>query len=134
MKKKPVYIIISLLLVGLFLYSYKSSVYNDIGPHGGRVKNVGNYNIEMKVASPNYQAFLLDNRLNPISNKGVTCEMRFFLYDSSTLDIDLKPFGEDGFIVESGIAGYHFYNVIFYAFGKQIKAKFEDENVIVLNK
>lgn len=134
MKTKRFFIVIFFLSFIAILYSYSRIIYDDIGPHGGIVKSVGNYNIEMKVSKPDFQAYLLDSRLNPISNKGMSCEIRFYLYDSSTLDIDLKPFGEDGFVMESGINGYHYYNVIFSFFGKQIRAKFEDENVIVLNK
>lgn len=134
MRTQKIFILMFFLSLFLILYAYNRNAYNDIGPHGGRVKSVDNYNVEMKVTNHNFQAFLLDHQLNPISNEGVTCEMRFFLSEGSTLDVDLKAFGDDGFVVESSLKGYHFYNVIFYAFGKQIKAKFEDENFIVLNK
>jgi len=134
MKARKIFILMLFFFIFFILYSYNKNIFKDIGPHGGRVKSAGSYNIEMKVASHNFQAFLLDNQLNPISNKGMTCEIRFFLCDSSTIDIDLKPFGDDAFMVESSLKGYYYYNVVFHVFGKQIKAKFEDENLIVLNK
>lgn len=134
MKAKIAVIIMLFFFIGIISYSYTKSIYDNEGPHGGRLKSVDNFNIEVKVVSPGFHVYLLDKQLNSINNKGMSCEIRFFLYDNTILDVALKPFGNDGFMVESSLTGYHSYNVIFYAFGKQIKAKFEAENIIVLNK
>jgi hypothetical protein len=104
------------------------------GPHGGRLQQVENFNIEIKTSSPEFYAYLLNKQFNPIGNKGVSCEIRFYFPDSTDLDVTLKPYQNDGFRMESSLSGYQSYRVLFNAFGKTISAKFENENAIVLKK
>ena len=104
------------------------------GPHGGNIQQAGNFNIEMKVSHPDFYAYLLNKQCRPISNKGVSGEIRFFFRDSTSLDIPLKPYEEDGFRMESSVSDYYSYRVTFHAFGKFISAKFDNENVIAQKK
>ena len=104
------------------------------GPHGGRLQEVDDFNIETKTAFPNIYTYLLNKQCQPISNTGVSCEIKFFLTDGTTLDIPLKPYEVDGFTMESSILSYNSYRVTFHAFGKPVSAKFENENAIVQKK
>lgn len=104
------------------------------GPHGGSLQQAGDFNIEMKTTFPYIYTYLLNKQFQPISNKGVSCEIRLFFPDSTDLDITLAPYQEDGFRIESSISGYQSCRVIFNAFGKTISAKFENENAIVQQK
>lgn len=104
------------------------------GPHGGRVQKAENFNIESKSSYPFFYAYLLNDQNKPISNKDIACEIKFFLTDSTILDFPLKPFGEDGFRIESTIRDYNSYRINFHAFGRNISSKFENENAIVRKK
>lgn len=104
------------------------------GPHGGRLQQAEKFNIETKISYSEIYAYLLNKQCKPISNKEITCEIKFFFPDSTAFVSNLKPYGEDGFKIESNITGYQSYRVSFNAFGKIISAKFENENLIVLKK
>jgi hypothetical protein len=104
------------------------------GPHGGRVQQAENFNIETKYSYPYFYAYLLTNQNKSIANKGVAGEIKFFFTDSSSFDLPLKPNQQDGFRLESSIADYNAYRVTFHAFGRNISAKFESENAIVKKK
>lgn len=97
------------------------------GPHGGRLQEADKFNIEVNTTYSEFYAYLLNKQYKPISNKGVTCKIRFLFPDSTNLDVNLKPYQEDGFRIESSVSGYHSYRVIFNAFGKNISAKFENQ-------
>ncbi len=81
-----------ILLLTVILVAFKLTV-NPVGPHGGKVKTSGIYNIEMKNSYPNLYVFLFDSRLRPISNKGILCESKFIFADSSSSVSPVKPFG-----------------------------------------
>ena len=104
------------------------------GPHGGRLQQAEKFNIETNTYNSEFYAYLLDKQYKPISNKGVTCKIRFLFPDTTNLDFTLKPYQEDGFRIESSITGYHSYRVIFNAFGENISAKFENQITLVQKK
>jgi|ERR1035437_6922964 len=114
------------------LLTNKSQV--TIGPHGGKVKKTENFNIEKIQSHENLYVFLLDNNFKPMSNKGITGEIRFYFLDKTTSDIPLKPFEADGFVVGINDTGYHSCRITFLISGKSISAKFDNESLIVLNK
>lgn len=123
-----------LILTGIILaYSFNTKQ-GTTGPHGGRLRQAEKYNIEMKVVHPNLYIYLLDQKLQPISNKGVSCEAKLFFYDNTSVDVPLKPFGEDGFIMESGITDFHSCRITYNLYGKILSTRFENENAIVQKK
>lgn len=105
-----------------------------LGPHDGVVKPAGSYNIEMKNTFPTLYAYLLDKNYIPISNKGITCEGRFILADSSTVIIPLKPFEEEGFSMNISSFRYNSCRISFIVFGRRVSAHFESENLIADEK
>ena len=104
------------------------------GPHGGRLQEAENFNIEVNTTYSEFYAYLLNKQYKPISNKGVTCKIRFLFPDSTNIDVTLNPYKEDGFRIESSVSGYRSYRVIFNAFGENISAKFENQIAIVQEK
>ena len=122
-----------ILLTALILVAFNLTD-NPVGPHGGTVKTAGIYNIEMKNSYPNLYAFLLDSRLRPISNKGITCEGKFNFADSSSSIIPFKPFWEDGFSMKLGSLRFNTCRINFNISGKIVSAQFENENLIANKK
>lgn len=104
------------------------------GPHGGNVKSAGEYYIEMKHSSFDFYAYLLDKKMKPISNKGISCEAKFVFSDSTLINVPLKPLGEDGFSTKSGAIAFSSCRIFFNVFGVYVSAEFENENPIVQEK
>jgi len=131
--KTRAFIIISFLLAVTILISaivFQPSPVATVGPHNGVMKQSGNYYIEMKAGYPGFYAFLFDNRIKPINNKGISCQVKFEFWDETTFSAVLKPFGEDGFFIGSYAPKFSSCKISFDAFGKHIAAEFENENVI----
>lgn len=128
MKTKITLSVILLLGVMVFISMGKTQIIT--GPHGGNVKPVENFNIETKVGYPGLYVYLLNKNCDPINNNGISCEVRFFFPDSSTIDTPLMPYEKDGFKIESILSGYHSYRVSFHVSGKIISARFDSENII----
>jgi|ERR1035437_3365194 hypothetical protein len=123
------------ILATLFFYAFKPFQTVTGGPHGGTLKQVENYHIELKKVNSSIYTYLLDPKLKPISNKEMSCTIKFFLPDSATMDVAMKPSGADGFISESNAFAYQSCKVIFKMPERSISAIFENENIIVnINK
>lgn len=116
-----------LALLGYCIVSFQPTT----GPHGGVFKSAENYNIEVKKTYPSIYAYLLDNKNKPIKNKGITCGIRFLLEGDANIEVQLKPYKEDGFILESGSMGYNSFRITFNVYGKSVSAVFENESAIV---
>jgi len=114
----------------IILYSL-STAQSGAGPHGGELKETENYYIEMKATFPNLYFYLLTQKLEPVNNKGISCEATFFFPDQTSVVLSLKPFEDDGFIIESSKIVYNSCRVTFNVFGKSVSALFEKESMIV---
>ena len=123
-------IIIILLAIGAVSFISMNYFQTSIGPHDGTVKPAGDFNIEEKHIYPSLYTFLLDKKLKPINNKGISCEVKFILLDSTDINIPLKPYGNDGFVVETGSLKFKICRVYFNVFGKSVSAQFENEEAI----
>ena len=132
--KTKIFVFAGLLSVITVAFISMNTFQVTTGPHGGRLQQVDDFYIEMKISSPEFYAYLLNKQYKPISNNGVSCEIRLFFPDSTDLEVTLKPFKEDGFRMESSVSGYQSYRVMFKAFGKTISAKFENENNMAQEK
>jgi hypothetical protein len=130
MKKK---VILSVLfLAGIIIVFISMNTFDqNTGPHGGRIQKSENFTIETKTSYPYFYSYLLSAENKSIPNKGVACEIKFFLTDSTSLDFPLKPYQSDGFRLESNITDYNAYRITFHAFGRSISSKFANENAIV---
>lgn len=123
-------ILFGLILSGIVLLYSANKYQGTIGPHGGELKAAENFHIELKEAFPNLHCYLLDQKLLPVNNDGVLCEIRFFMPDETTVDLTLKPFLSDGFILESNAIVYNSCRVTFNISGKSVSAKFAKEHLI----
>lgn len=132
--KTKIIVVAVLLLVIITAFISMDKFQVTTGPHGGRLQQAKEFNIEVNTSHSEFYAYLLDKQYKPISNKGVSCEIRFLLPDSTNLDVTLMRYKEDGFRIESSVSGYHSYRVIFHAFGENISAKFENKIVLVREK
>jgi hypothetical protein len=133
MKTKHIFstLFVGIAIVFVSFNSYQSAI---IGPHDGIVKEAGDYNIEIKNSEPTLYAYLLDKKLKPIANKGILCEARFLFSDSTNVNIHLKPYGNEGFSMESSALKYNSYRIYFNVNGKMVSAQFENESLIVEKK
>ncbi len=130
---------LKLFLYGLpFLFAFFIYFFDSFqlmtGPHGGEYKSVQNYNIEVKTIYPFFYSYLLDNKKQPIKNKGIFCQITFLLPNEKSIEVQLKPYREDGFIMESSSLVYNSFRVQFNIFGKLVSATFENESSIVEQK
>ena len=125
-------LILPLLLLTAASFLVSLSTYQaTTGPHGGKLKRAENYLIELKMFNADLYTYLLDQKLMPVGNKGISCEIKFFTPDSAYVNTVLKPFREDGFILESNTIVYQSCKVIFKVPGKSVSANFDNENVMV---
>lgn len=127
-------ILFGLLLSGIVILYSVNRYQATTGPHGGELKPAENFHIELEEAFPNLHCYLLDQKLLPVSNEGVLCEIRFFLPNETSVELNLKPFLNDGFILESNSIKYSSCRVTFNMSGKFFSAKFDKENLIVHDK
>jgi hypothetical protein len=133
MKTKILITIFLLFSISIFLFSL-NFFQSSIGPHGGIVKEADEYNIEMKNIYPNIYTFLLNKKNKPIVNKKISCEISFVLPNNTVINSQLKPFNEDGFVMESGGLNFSSCRIFFNVLGKTVSADFESENPIVEKK
>ena len=128
------YLILGLILLSAIVFFTFYPEQAIVGPHGGVVKSAENYNIESTAPYPKIYTFLLDKKFEPVSNKGLFCEVRLFPPDGIPIDLQLKPSGADGFEIESSAMAYFSYRVTFNVAGKSVSAMFYNENAIVKRK
>lgn len=129
MKRKRAFTFFSISSVVL-LFGMNSPQY-PTGPHNGHIQKTGNYYIEMKNSEQEIHAYLLDIKMVPLSNKGITCETKLIFADSSVLIKHLKPFGNDGFSVGIPPIPYNYCRISFTVAGKIVSAGFENRSLIV---
>lgn len=110
------------------------NIIQSFGPHGGTIKQVENYNVEIKVAQSIFYAYLLDNKSKPLSNRGISCSVKFVFPDDIEVLKPLLPVGEDGFFIEAGSAEFSWCIVYFNVHGKPVSVKFENETLIAYKK
>ncbi|MBL7912717.1 MAG: hypothetical protein JNJ41_16765 [Bacteroidia bacterium] len=103
------------------------------GPHGGTMKKSGNYFIEMKDPDKFVYAYLLDKKLKNTNSKNVTGEVKFYLPDSTSLNVSLLRSDDGGFTCKT-IVGSNLCKITFTIPGKSLTAMFENASSMVENK
>ena len=81
----------------LFSLQVASAQQNGFGPHGGRLKTVGNYKLELFGCDDHIEVYLFDSDTNAINNKDISGTVEFFFNGSATLVSPLVKYGMDGF-------------------------------------
>ena len=104
----------------------QDTISNISGPHGGRIKTIQNYNIEVLGTYHRVITYLFDKDLKPISNKGINGNILFFYADNASLNIKLKPYEINGFFAEISATDYYYCVVNLSIYGKTISSKFDN--------
>ena len=104
-----------------------------LGPHSGKAKQAGNYNIETLDSPGNIYAFLLNYDLKPMSNKNITGQITLYFENDESIDYPLKPHGTDGFFAECP-NGFYSCKVTFNIANKKVSALFNNDTEIVEKK
>ena len=85
------------LLLAICLSQLVKAQQKGFGPHGGRLKNAGNYKIELFGCDDHLEIYLFDRDTNAINNNGITGTVEFYFSGSATLVSTLIHYGVDGF-------------------------------------
>ncbi len=101
-----------------------------IGPKGGVVKTVQNYNIEMLNSVSIIYVYLYDKSLNAVSNDGVISEIMFCYPYDECLNKSLKILGKNGFSVNVANPQFDYCDITLIINGRPIKAKFNNSTTI----
>ena len=104
----------------------QDTIANLNGPHGGRLKSVKNYKIEMLAAYNIVYTYLYDEKLKPISVNGITGNIMFYYACYSSINTKLKPYAVNGFFAEVSPIDYYYCVVNFNVFGNLISTRFEN--------
>ncbi len=116
-------------LMALVIYMF--SIYQSKkGPHGGIYKSVKNYNIEVKTVYPFIYSYLLDEKLKPIRNKGIQCEVLLMLPDNKGVTVKLQPFRQDGFIMKTNSVVYESFKITYHVVGLSVSEVFKNESFL----
>lgn len=124
MKTKVISVFLLLISTTLILLFFFQS---PVGPHDGIVKQVGEYNIEMKNCYPVFYTYLLNKNNSPVSNNGISCMANFVFPDNTSINVSLKPFEQEGFSMGSGTFNFLSCSLNFNVRGKTVIAQFENE-------
>ncbi len=96
------------------------------GPHGGLLKNVENYKVEVINTYGCITAYLFDSTVMLIPNKFISGSIMFFYNNDMHLNKYLIPNGTDGFTVDVASADYYYYVIHFKVNEKTISTRFEN--------
>jgi hypothetical protein len=111
-----------IFLAAIFISWYALT---DNGPHGGALKKTGEYYIEMKNPEGYFFTYLLDKKLKTLQDKSITAEVRFFMPDSTIVDLKLSPGADNSFTTKS-VPGFVACKITFKAGNKEISAMFDN--------
>jgi hypothetical protein len=81
----------------LFSLQVANAQQNSFGPHGGRLKTIGKYKIELFGCNDHIEVYLFDSDTNAINNADIVGNVEFYYDGSATLTSLLAHYGMDGF-------------------------------------
>jgi hypothetical protein len=96
------------------------------GPHGGLLKSVENYRVEVINTYGCITAYLFNSSLTIIPNKYLSGTIMFYFDNNVTLNKYLIPEGTDGFSVDVSNANYYYYVIQFRQNEKTITTRFNN--------
>lgn len=117
---------VSILAILLLTISSLKLLKVQEGPHGGSVKMAGNYHIEMKNKANILHAYLLDEDMIPMKNEFTSCSVHFFYEDSTSMELKLQKYSDDGFSSGKQIPYFNSCKITFTVFGKNVSARFKN--------
>ncbi len=132
MKTKFIYS--NLVVLSVIVFISLSLFQSLAGPHGGTVRKAANFNIEMKNSYGGFYTYLLDSKLKPVKNKDITCRVKVFFADKTSIHMQLIPCGIDGFTAESMPPLFSSCIIIFHVADSNISAEFDNDLLFVKQK
>ena len=105
-----------------------------VGPHGGVVKQAGDYKIELLKSFDSFTMYLLDRNAKTFKNKGITGNVIFMLPDNTNSEVPVKLSGDESFMCGIPSAAYVSMQITFHVQEKSFTAKFENETILVEKK
>lgn len=116
----------------LFLVSFvfftglkaQDSTYSIGKMHGGVLKTVGDYKIEVLNSYKSVTVYIFDKNNKTVANKDITGMVSFYYTHDASLDKKLIPSEEDCFIAEVSNLNYYYCVVRLSIHGKAVSAKF----------
>ena len=118
-------IIIAFIVLATSVKAQDSTAYMS-GPHGGLLKNVEEYKIEVINTYGCITAYLFDGTLKVIPNKYISGSIMFFFSNGVSLNKYLIPSGSDGFMTDVSNTDYYYYSISFTVNKKIIRARFDN--------
>lgn len=125
-------IIIALSIITININAQEKNIIQ-IGPKGGVVKTVQNYNIEMLNSVSIIYVYLYDKSLNAVSNDGVQSEIIFCYSYDECLNKPLNMLGKNGFSVNVANPRFDYCDITLIINGIPVKAKFNNSTNIAEN-
>lgn len=104
-----------------------------IGPKGGVVKTIQNYNIELLNSVSVIYVYIYDKSLNAVSNDGVLSEIVFCYPYDECLNKPLNTVGKNGFSVSVANPRFDYCDITLIINGIPVKAKFINSTNIAEN-
>ena len=116
-----------LLLISFFLFTNlkaQDSTFNIGKTHGGVLKAVGDYKIEVLNSYKSITIYISDKNDKSIANKDITGMVSFYYNHDASLEKKLIPSEKDCFVAEVSNLNYYYCVVRLSIQGKPIAAKF----------
>ena len=88
---------VAFIVVLVFSLQALNAQQNGFGPHGGRLKTVGGYKIELLGCDNYLEIYLYNADTSAISNYGIKGNVEFYYSGTATLSSPLAHYGMDGF-------------------------------------
>src|ERR1700758_3099831 len=70
---------------------------NGLGPHGGMMKSIGDYKMEVLGCDDYLEVYLYDRDTNAVNNSKIVGNVEFYYNESAALVSSLVKYGIDGF-------------------------------------
>lgn len=96
------------------------------GPHGGKLKTLRYYKIELVECYQYAEVYIYDHELCPINNYGLEGRIEFCYENSKCMSARLYPYGYDGFSANIDEQCYDYCTVIIKVPGESIREKFDN--------
>lgn len=133
MKTKLTFLVLPVAIILSWFFAQGSESI-DRGPHGGEIKAVDQYYIEMKSEPATIYAYFLDRNKMSVRNPNLKCEAKLMYADSTVTKIDLLPYGVDGFSGKIVADNYNTCLITFTFAGEKVSAAFENKTLLVTNQ
>lgn len=131
MRTKLSFAILPVAIILTWFFAGDSEQLPPRGPHGGQIKAVDNYYVEMKSDESTIYAYLLDRNKLAVRNGNVKCEVRLLFADSSIFEVKMEPFGTEGYYGLTAAQNYNLCLVTFTIFNAKISAAFKNNTLLV---